>query len=92
MNRILACLAGAALFVSASAAHADKAIIVLDASGSMWGQIGGEAKIAIARDTLGDVLGSVPGDLELGFMAYGHRDKGSCTDIELIVPPAAGTA
>lgn len=92
MNRVLACLASAALFVSAGAAHADKAIIVLDASGSMWGQIGGEAKIAIARDTLADVLSSVPGDLELGFMAYGHRDRGSCADIELIVPPTAGTA
>ena len=34
----------------------------------------------------------MPGDLELGFIAYGHRDKGSCGDIELIVPPAAGTA
>jgi len=92
MNRVLACLAGAALFASATAAHADKAIIVLDASGSMWGQIGGEAKIAIAKETLADVLRSVPADLELGFMAYGHRDKGSCTDIELIVPPGPGTA
>ena len=25
-------------------------------------------------------------------MAYGHREKGSCDDIELVVPPAAGTA
>ena len=25
-------------------------------------------------------------------MAYGHREKGNCADIELIVPPAAGTA
>jgi Ca-activated chloride channel homolog len=25
-------------------------------------------------------------------MAYGHREKGSCADIELVVPPAAGTA
>jgi Ca-activated chloride channel homolog len=25
-------------------------------------------------------------------MAYGHREKGSCSDIELIVPPAPGTA
>jgi Ca-activated chloride channel family protein len=25
-------------------------------------------------------------------MAYGHRQKGSCDDIELIVPPQAGTA
>ena len=25
-------------------------------------------------------------------MAYGHREKGSCVDIELVVPPAAGSA
>lgn len=92
MKRVLACLAGAALFASASAASADRAIIVLDASGSMWGQIDGEAKITIARETLGTVLKSVPAGLELGLMAYGHRDKGSCTDIELVVPPAVGTA
>ncbi len=92
MKRILACLAGVAMLASASAAHADRAIIVLDASGSMWGQIDGEAKISIARDTLAKVLKTVPPELELGLMAYGHRDKGSCTDIELVVPPAAGTA
>ncbi len=92
MKRSIACLAGMAFFASVAAAQADKAIIILDASGSMWGQIGGEAKIAIARDTLHKVLASVPSDLELGLMAYGHRDKGSCSDIELIVPPAAGTA
>ena len=33
MNRVLACLFGATLLASATAAHADKAIIVLDASG-----------------------------------------------------------
>ena len=71
---------------------ADKAIIVLDASGSMWGQIDGKPKLEIARETLRDVLKSIPSDLELGFMAYGHREKGNCADIELIVPPAAGTA
>ena len=92
MKRILACLAGAAMLASASVAHADRAIIVLDASGSMWGQIDGEAKISIARETLAKVLKTVPADLELGLMAYGHRDKGSCTDIELVVPAATGTA
>lgn len=91
MKRVLACLAGAVLLASASAASADRAIIVLDASGSMWGQIDGEAKISIARQTLSDVLKSVPPSLELGLIAYGHRDKGSCSDIELVVPPAAGT-
>src|SRR5690606_10225099 len=77
--------------VTGSAAAADRAIIVLDGSGSMWGQIGGKPKLEIARETLRAVLGSVPADMELGLMAYGHRQKGACTDIELVVEPAAGT-
>jgi Ca-activated chloride channel family protein len=77
----------------ASAVHAaERAIIVLDASGSMWGQIDGKPKLEIARETLKKVLQTVPADMELGLMAYGHREKGSCEDIELVVPPAAGTA
>src|SRR5690606_24916560 len=44
------------------------------------------------RETLRTVLRTVPADMELGLMAYGHREKGSCDDIELIVPPAAGSA
>jgi Ca-activated chloride channel homolog len=68
-----------------------KSIIVLDASGSMWGQIDGRTKVEIAREALAEVLTSVPAETELGLMAYGHREKGNCGDIELIVPPAAGT-
>ena len=83
----------AALFMLvAPAVAADRAIIILDASGSMWAQIDGQSRIAIARDTLNSVLKGIPASLELGFMAYGHREKASCTDIELLVPPAAGTA
>jgi len=69
-----------------------KSIIVLDASGSMWGQIDGRAKLEIAREALGSVLAGMPSETELGLMAYGHREKGSCEDIELVVPPAPGTA
>ena len=58
----------------------------------MWAQIDGRARIAIARETLGEVLGTLPADLELGLMSYGHREKGSCTDIEMMVQPATGTA
>jgi Ca-activated chloride channel family protein len=86
-------LAGLAMLaLTSGAAAADKAIIVLDASGSMWGQIDGKPKLEIARETLRSVLKTLPADLELGLMAYGHREKGSCEDIELVVPPAAGTA
>lgn len=86
-------LAGLLLLATgAVSTAADRAIIVLDASGSMWGQIDGTPKLQIARDTLRSVLQSLPADMELGLMAYGHREKGSCSDIELIVPPASGTA
>src|ERR1700754_2922206 len=86
------CVFLAAAAISAAAQAADRTIIVLDASGSMWGQIDGKPKLQIARDTLRTVLQSVPAGMELGLMAYGHRDKASCTDIELVVPPAAGSA
>ncbi len=81
-----------AAFLMPAAAQADRAIIVLDGSGSMWGQIDGVPKLEIAREALGGVLQSLPADLELGLMAYGHRRKGDCADIELLVEPAAGTA
>ena len=81
-----------ALLFAAPALAADRTIVVLDASGSMWGQIDGKPKLEIARQSLRTVLQSLPADRELGLMAYGHREKGSCEDIELVVPPAAGTA
>jgi Ca-activated chloride channel family protein len=68
-----------------------QSILVLDASGSMWGQIDGRAKLEIAREALASVVGEMPADTAMGLMAYGHREKGSCEDIELIVPPAPGT-
>ncbi|MFD2055139.1 VWA domain-containing protein [Mesorhizobium calcicola] len=71
---------------------ANKVIIILDASGSMWAQIDGKPKLEIARESLRTVLQSVPDADEIGFMAYGHREKGSCDDIQLIVPPQAGSA
>ena len=69
-----------------------KSIIVLDASGSMWGQIDGRAKLEIAREALGSVPAGMDPATEIGLIAYGHREKRNCADIELIVPPGPGTA
>lgn len=69
-------------------ASGGKAIIILDASGSMWGQIDGKHKIEIAREVIAGLMDSLNPELELGLMAYGHRTKGDCTDIELLIPPA----
>lgn len=87
----LAAIAIASAFVPTLVQAAERTMIILDGSGSMWGRIGGKPKLQIARETLRDVLKSVPASTELGLMAYGHRRKGDCGDIELIVPPASGT-
>lgn len=85
-------MGGAALSLTAANAHAEEAeptsqsvMMVLDGSGSMWGQIDGTAKIEIARDVIGDLLGTWNENVELGVMAYGHRQKGQCSDIETLV-------
>ncbi|MEO0980740.1 MAG: VWA domain-containing protein, partial [Pseudomonadota bacterium] len=66
-------------------------MFVFDGSGSMWGQIDGQAKIVTARETLARVATQLPPDLEVGLVAYGHNRKGDCNDIETLVPigPAA---
>lgn len=93
MMKFFSALLSVPLFIATPAlAETPRTIIVMDGSGSMWGQIDGRAKLEIARDTVAEVLGTIPPAQELGLMAYGHRRKGDCTDIELVVPPAAGTA
>ena len=84
---------GAVLAVcGALSAQAEEAtMIVLDASGSMWGQIDGVNKIVIARDVVRETLPAAAQG-PLGLVSYGHNRKGDCSDIEVLVPPAAGTA
>ncbi|WP_168732886.1 vWA domain-containing protein [Aliigemmobacter aestuarii] len=76
---------------SAQTGEAPNTILVLDASGSMWGQIDGTAKIQIAQDVVGTLLDTLPDGQNLGLTVYGHRTRGDCTDIETVVPPGPGT-
>ena len=64
-------------------------VLILDASGSMWGQVEGENKIVIARRVLKNLVASLSTDSEVGLVAYGHRKKGDCEDIETLVPLGA---
>lgn len=75
----------AASIVSASAQSTD-AILILDASGSMWGQVDGQTKIAAARRAVDSILSKWKPADRLGLIAYGHRAKGDCKDIEMVVP------
>lgn len=64
----------------------EKVIVVLDASGSMWGQIEGQAKIDVARSVLKDLVDGWVSDAQLGLVVYGHRISGLCEGIETVVP------
>lgn len=88
LGQVPALLALPALLAFSTAplrSETERAILVLDASGSMWGQIGGKAKITIAKEVIGQLVPEL--ELELGLMAYGHRREGDCDDIELLIPP-----
>ena len=60
-------------------------IFILDASGSMWGQVEGTAKIVIAKEVLSDLIRGLPDNTIVGLVAYGHRRKGDCNDVEEII-------
>ncbi len=64
-----------------------RVILVLDASGSMAGRIQGRTKMEIARESVAQLVNGLGADVHLGLMAYGHRRKGDCSDIELLIPP-----
>ena len=67
------------------ASSSQKILLILDASGSMWGQIEGENKISIAKNVLKELVAELPDGTEVGLIVYGHREKGDCQDIETLV-------
>ncbi len=76
-------------FLSKLVAQEQKApspiLFIYDASGSMWGQLDGKTKKDIASEVLATTVSSLPENQNIGLMAYGHREKGDCNDIELLI-------
>ena len=85
---LLAALIAVAAFNGRADAQAPSTdtILILDASGSMWGQVDGQTKISAARAAVDTILGKWKPSDRLGLIAYGHRSKGDCKDIELLAP------
>lgn len=61
-------------------------VFIYDASGSMWGQLQGKTKMKIAADVLSASVNSLPENQQVGLVAYGHRKKGDCRDVEALIP------
>lgn len=64
-----------------------RALVILDGSGSMWGQIEGAPKIEVMRAGLSRLVDQMEGRTDLGLMGYGHRRKSDCKDIDLAFSP-----
>ena len=84
----------AALMLSAAPVMADRvAVLVFDASGSMWNRVESETtRIEVARDVMGDYFGSRDAAVPLSVIAYGHNRRGDCRDIEVINSMGQGDA
>ena len=78
-------LAGISQAFAQSSQSASDAILILDASGSMWARMDGEPRIVVAKNVINDLLDELPESTRLGLMAYGHSRKGDCGDIEMLV-------
>lgn len=83
-----------ALCLALPAIAAERAMLVLDASGSMYAQLAGVPRIVTLRQTLDEVLAALPPGLELGLSAFGESAKGACNDMRTLVPvgPDTGAA
>ncbi len=84
-------LGGGLIGAVPASAQDENVMVVFDGSNSMWGQIDGTAKIEIARNVMDNLLGDWAETRNVGLMAYGHRRRGDCSDIEILVQPGADT-
>lgn len=68
-----------------------KLMLVMDSSGSMKESTGGgQTRIQAAKSALGQVIGQLPKDQEVGLRVYGAKvfskdDEGACTDSQRVV-------
>lgn len=60
-------------------------LFILDGSGSMAGQVEGKVKMDVASEVMTDLINGLPDSVNVGLVAYGHRTKGDCSDIETMV-------
>ncbi len=88
-STLTAMVVASSLAFAAQANAAEDVVIVYDASGSMWGQIDGTSKIEIAREVVTDLINKWDSSTNLGLVAYGHRRKGDCSDIETLIKPSS---
>lgn len=54
--------------------------LLIDASGSMAGQVGGKTKMATAKGAIQEFASNVPGNATISLRVYGHKGTGNDSD------------
>ena len=74
---------------SASVSSYPEVTFILDASGSMMGKAGDKTKIEAAKAVLSQTIPNLAPEVKIGLVTYGHRRKGDCADIEVLINPGS---
>ncbi|MBT5373106.1 MAG: VWA domain-containing protein [Rhodospirillaceae bacterium] len=61
-------------------------MLILDSSASMIEAVTDGPKVAVARQSVADLMKGWNPDNKIGLMAYGHRRADDCSDIETLLP------
>ena len=72
-----------------SAQNYPEVVFIFDASGSMAERIGNVTKIDAAKSVMKQIVPELNSSVRVGLIAYGHRRKGDCSDIEVLIPPGS---
>ncbi len=68
------------------AAEINNILFIMDSSGSMKAKAGGKTKMDAAKEVVIELIGELSAGVQAGLMAYGHRQKNDCNDVELLIP------
>ncbi len=62
-------------------------VIIVDASGSMWGRLyGREVKIDVVKEALKKLISSFPEDHRIALITFGRKSKRDPEDVEVLYP------
>ncbi|MFA5951729.1 MAG: VWA domain-containing protein [Hyphomicrobium sp.] len=75
-----------------SASAGPAVVLVIDGSGSMWGNLAAErgAKIELTQAALRKALSPISPSVRLALLSFGQRRRADCSDAEVLAPLEAG--
>ncbi|MEO1609859.1 MAG: VWA domain-containing protein [Pseudomonadota bacterium] len=77
-------------FLAGNAAHAQtvpSVVIVIDGSGSMWGNLPGtsKSKFTASSNALQETLKGLSNKPDIGLVAFGQKPRGGCNEVETLL-------